>query len=85
MTYVGSDANASSSASPTATATGLTPLGWRVAVLFTKAHGRVLTTGLGWLDPTLPVDVSQRSPLAKAWRQLDATLDQFISNAMIAA
>lgn len=63
----------------------LTPLGRRVAVLFTKAHGRVLAPGLAWLDPGLPDGVSQRSPLAKAWRQLDKTLNDFIAEGMIAA
>lgn len=63
----------------------LTGTGRRIAVLFTKAHGRVLTPALGWLEPTLPNDISQRSPLAKAWRQLDTTLNQFINDAMISA
>ncbi len=63
----------------------LTPLGRRVAVLFTKAHGRVLAPGLAWLDPALPAEVSQRSPLAKAWRQLDETLNDYITRGMIAA
>jgi hypothetical protein len=54
-------------------------------VLFTKAHSRVLAPALGWLDPDLPDDVSQRSPLAKAWRHLDRTLDDFITDGMIAA
>lgn len=63
----------------------LTPLGRRVAVLFTKTHGRVLAPGLAWLDPALPDDIAQRSPLAKAWRQLDKTLDTFIGKQLIAA
>ncbi|MGH7371686.1 MAG: hypothetical protein ACREJK_07565, partial [Candidatus Methylomirabilales bacterium] len=42
----------------------LTPLGRRVAVLFTKAHGRVLTPGLIFLDAALPPDLANRSPLA---------------------
>jgi len=63
----------------------LTQLGRRVAVLFTKAHSRVLAPGLGWLHPDLPDDVSQRSPLAKAWRHLHNTLDDFIAHGMIAA
>jgi hypothetical protein len=63
----------------------LTARGRRVAVLFTKAHGRVLAPGLAWLDPGLPDDISRRSPLAKAWRHLDRTLDDFIANGMIAA
>jgi hypothetical protein len=40
----------------------LTPLGRRVGVLFTKAHGRVLAPGLALLDPMLPPDIVQRSP-----------------------
>ena len=32
----------------------VTPLGRRVAVLFTKAYARVLTPGLAALDPVLP-------------------------------
>ena len=63
----------------------LTPLGRRVAVLFTKAHNRVLTPGLAWLDPNLPHDIAKRSPIATAWRQLHTALDTFITNAMIAA
>lgn len=63
----------------------LTPLGRRVAVLFTKAHGRVLTPGLAWLDSRLPADIATRSPLAVAWRQLDRALEGFIGNQMMAA
>lgn len=63
----------------------LTPLGRRVAVLFIKAYGRVLTPGLAALDPRLPPDVSGRSPLAQAWRQLDRTIDDFIAERMVAA
>ena len=63
-----------------------TPLGRRVAVLFTKAHGRVLAPGLTWLDTAaLPADIAVRSPLARAWRQLDRALDDFIDTQMIAA
>jgi hypothetical protein len=63
----------------------LTPFGRRVAVLFTKAHGRVLAPGLALLDPTLPPDVAQRSPLAHAWRQLDRALNDFLEHQLIAA
>ncbi|MGH9246289.1 MAG: hypothetical protein ACRD29_18650 [Acidimicrobiales bacterium] len=63
----------------------LTALGRRVAVLFTKAHSRLLAPGLGWLDPRPPDDVSRRSPLAKAWRHLDKTLDDFTADGMTAA
>jgi len=63
----------------------LTPLGRRVAVLFTKAHGRVLAPGLALLDPVLPPDLAQRSPLAAAWRHLDHALNQFVDTQLFAA
>ena len=49
----------------------LTPLGRRVAVLFTKTYGRVSHQAWPTLDPRLPTELAQRSPLAIAWRQLD--------------
>jgi hypothetical protein len=54
-------------------------------VLFTKTHDRVLAPGLAALDPHLPDDISQRHPLATAWRQLEHVLDQYIDNNMITA
>ncbi len=57
----------------------LTPRGRAVAVLFTKAHGRVLTPALTALNPALPDDLARRSPLATAWRHLDRALDQHIT------
>ncbi|MGH9224039.1 MAG: hypothetical protein ACRD2W_09735 [Acidimicrobiales bacterium] len=54
-------------------------------MLLTKAHGRVLTPGLTWLDHLLPVDVARRNELALAWRRLDKALDLFIDNQMVAA
>jgi hypothetical protein len=63
----------------------LTPLGRRVAVLFTKTYGRVLAPGLAALDLALPEDIARRSPLATAWRQLDRSLDTYITSQMIAA
>ena len=63
----------------------LTPLGRQVAVLFTKTYGRVLAPGLAALDPRLPAELSKRSPLATAWRQLDRTLDLFIADGVAAA
>src|SRR5262245_48661299 len=56
------------------TAVPIDPLGRRVAALFTKAHGRVLAPGLVLLDPVIPGDLAQRSPLASVWRQLDLAL-----------
>jgi hypothetical protein len=63
----------------------LTPLGRQVAVLFTKAYGRVLTPGLTMLDPKLADDIRQRSPLATTWRQFHHALDQFITDGLAAA
>jgi hypothetical protein len=63
----------------------LTPLGRRVAVIFTKAHGRVLAPALTYLDPTLPADIGKRHPLAAAWRTLDRELDRFITSGLAAA
>ncbi len=55
----------------------LTPLGRRVAVLFTKVYGRVLAPGLAELDPRLPTDLTHRSDLAHAWR-----LDLIVNTAL---
>jgi hypothetical protein len=63
----------------------LTPLGRRVAVLFTKAHGRVLAPGLAVLDPALPPELVGRTPLAVAWRRFDQAPERFIDRQMIAA
>jgi len=63
----------------------LTPLGRRVAVLFTKAHMRVLAPGLSLLDPDLPADIAGRSSIATAWRRFDHALDHFIDRQIIAA
>jgi hypothetical protein len=63
----------------------LTPLGRQVAVLFTKTHGRLLAPALAALDPHLPDNLAKRSPLATAWRQLDRTLDTYITTALAAA
>jgi hypothetical protein len=63
----------------------LTTFGRRVAVLFTKAHGRVLAPGLALLDPLLPVDLAQHSPLATAWRELDHALNNFVDAQLLVA
>jgi len=63
----------------------LTPLGRRVAVLFTKVYGRVLAPGLAELNPRLPTDLAHPSDLAGAWRQLDRRLDQFTNATLTAA
>jgi hypothetical protein len=63
----------------------LTPLGRRVAVLFTKAHGRVLAPRLALLDPVITADLAPRSPLVHAWRQLDRALNGFVDAQLLAA
>jgi hypothetical protein len=63
----------------------LTPLGRRVAVLFTKVHGRALGGALALLDPALPADVRHRSPLAMAWRTFDRALDDYVDRQIAAA
>lgn len=63
----------------------LTRLGRRVAVLFTKAYGRVLTPGLMALDPRLPDAITQRNPLAAAWSSLERALDTFLETALVGA
>jgi hypothetical protein len=63
----------------------LTTSGRAVAVLFTKAYGRILGPGLAALDPRLPSDLAKRSPLAAAWRDLARELDRFISDGLAPA
>lgn len=61
----------------------LTPVGRTVAMLFTKAYGRVLPPGLSVCDAKLPANVASRSPcssLATPWRHLDRELDNFIDS-----
>lgn len=63
----------------------LTPPGRAVAVLFTKAHGRVLAPGLASLDPQLPGDLARRSPLTLAWKDLTREHGHFIDHGLAAA
>jgi hypothetical protein len=63
----------------------LTPNRRRIAVLFTKAHGRILGPGLAVLDPALPTELAKRSPLAIVWRSLDREPDRFTTDELAAA
>jgi hypothetical protein len=63
----------------------LTATGRAVAVLFTKAYGRILGPGLAALDPQLPSQITRRSPLALAWKELTTQLDLFISHGLAPA
>jgi hypothetical protein len=62
-----------------------TPFGRAVAVLFVKAHGRMLGPALALVDVALPDEISARSPLAIAWRHLDHAIDDFMDRQQIAA
>jgi len=62
----------------------LTPHGRAIAVLFTKAYGRILTPGLTALSTALPSELTRRPPLASAWRELDHALDQHITAGLAA-
>jgi hypothetical protein len=63
----------------------LTHTGRAIAVLFTKAYGRILGPGLAALDAQLPDDLARRSPLALAWKDLSNELDRFITHGLTAA
>jgi hypothetical protein len=63
----------------------LTTNGRAVAVLFTKAYGRILGPGLAVFDLQLPTQITRRSPLALAWKELITQLDQFISHGLAPA
>ncbi len=63
----------------------LTDYGRRIAVFFTKTYTRILNPTLSELDPTLPDEIAQRSPLARAWRAFEHALDTRIANAHLTA
>src|SRR5262249_8579592 len=56
----------------------LTPPGRKVAVVFLKAHGRVLRPGFTLRDSAFPPDIAARSPLARARHPLDQTVNDFM-------
>jgi hypothetical protein len=43
--------------------------------LFTKTYTRIVNPALVGLDPALPHDIAQRSPLARAWHAFETALD----------
>ena len=63
----------------------LTPEGRRLAVFFAKTYARIVTPSLAELDPILPTEIAQRSPLARSWRAYERALDARISDAALAA
>jgi hypothetical protein len=63
----------------------LTSQGRRLAVFLTKTYTRIVNPSLAELDPTLPDDIAERAPLAKAWRAFERALQDTIAHAAITA
>ena len=63
----------------------LTSEGRRLAVFLTKTYTRIVNPSLAELDPTLPEEIAQRTPLAKAWRAYERALQDTITDAAIMA
>ena len=63
----------------------LTAEGRRLAVFLTKTYTRIVNPSLAELDPALPADIAQRTPLAQAWRAFERAIDDRIDQAAIAA
>jgi len=61
----------------------ITDHGRRIAVFLTKTYTRILNPTLTELDPTLPDEIAQRSPLARAWRAYEQALDARIADASL--
>ena len=63
----------------------LTSEGRRLAVFLTKTYTRIVNPSVAELDPALPADVAQRTPLAHAYRAFERAIDDRINQAAIAA
>ena len=63
----------------------LTSEGRRLAVFLTKTYTRIVNPSLAELDPALPADIADRTPLAKTWRALERAIDDRIEEAAITA
>jgi hypothetical protein len=63
----------------------LTSEGRRLAVFLTKTYTRIANPSLAELDPSLPADIAQRTPLARAWRAFEHALQDRINEAGTAA
>jgi hypothetical protein len=63
----------------------LTDHGRRIAVFFTKTYTPIVNPSLAQLDPTLPDEIAQRSPLARAWRAYEHALHALIADAQLTA
>ena len=63
----------------------LTSEGRRLAVFLTKTYTRIINPPLTELDPALPPDIANRTPLAKTWRAFEHALQDRINEAAITA
>ncbi len=63
----------------------LTSEGRRLAVFLTKTYTRIVNPSLAELDPSLPPDTADRTPLAKTWRAFEHALQDRINQAATAA
>ena len=63
----------------------LTREGRRLAVFFTKTYTRIVNPTLSELDPRLPAEIANRTPITQAWRAYEHALDDRIRQAAIAA
>jgi len=63
----------------------LTSEGRRLAVFLTKTYTRIVNPALAELDPALPADIAQSTPLARAYRAFERAIDDQIKDAAIAA
>jgi hypothetical protein len=63
----------------------LTDHGRKIAVFFTKTHARIVNPALAELDPHLPPEIADHSPLARHWRGFEHALNDIIKQAAIAA
>jgi hypothetical protein len=63
----------------------LTSEGRKLAVFLTKTYTRIVNPSLAELDPALPADIAQRTPLAHAYRAFERAIDDRIKQAAIAA
>ena len=63
----------------------LTAFGRRTAVFFTKTYVRIVNPSLAELDPHLPAEIANHSPIARAWRAFEHALDDKIKQAALAA
>jgi hypothetical protein len=63
----------------------LTEQGRRLAVFLTKTYTRIVCPSLPELDPALPADITERTPLARHWRAFERALDERIADAALTA